>query len=93
MVGPNGTDEMAHFVNSAVLPVEEAADLLASVEAARFFWTLEFAETSGCILASYDAYLSVACSLSDFVMGVMSAFSPSRRNRRKRLVVDARTCS
>ena len=49
-----------------------------------FFLTLEFAETGGKFFASYDAYLTVACSLLDFVMGVMSAFSPSRRNRGNR---------
>ena len=84
-LSPGCWDEMSHVinseVNSAVLPTEEAADLLASAEAPRVFLDLEFAETCGCIFASYDACLTVACSFFGFVIGVTSVFSPSRRNR------------
>ena len=43
--------------------------------------TLEFAETGGFLFASYGTCISVVFSLLDFVVGVTSAFSPSRRNR------------
>ena len=51
-----------------------------------YFWTREFAGTGGLIFAPYDAWLTVAFSPSDFVMGVTLSFLPSRRNR----AVDAR---
>ena len=38
LFGPNGADEMAHFISLAVSPKEEAAVLFASAEAPKVFW-------------------------------------------------------
>ena len=73
-----GADEMAHFIKLAVLLTEEEAVLFALAEARSVFgpWN----SPTQAVLSLHRHLLDYGV-LSDFVMGMMSAFLTIRRNR------------